>query len=233
VRIAEAADFYIDVMGAPKQSELFPRDVAALGMFLRVAFSIFDIAPAKARALSDTAFDRAAEWLADDRALSDVARVSNLLVEAAGLGADMPREVKDAVEFVKGAERWSRAVGSREVAGRLESLALRAADARVRTVLSGASAKLWLKAGDTARAENYVRSASFESLRTIDMLAALPAGAGHRAWSRRIVADRLGQLLGELTSDSEWLCMLFSLGLEPLTPEEATPRLVAIENALI
>lgn len=148
----------------------------------------------------------------------------------AGMRGGRPSDVVDAIRFVDAAGQWALKGGFADVAVVLETLAERAVSERIRTVLAGGSAKLWLRAGDVARAEPWLRTAPFDMVAELDMVAAIPAGED-TASSRRTVANRLASLMRDLRLDAEWLAKLMTLGIEQMTVDEAIAHLKMIESA--
>jgi hypothetical protein len=232
VRQPEFVDFYLGMLGEPSRSAMFPSSLDGMEDFLAMGWALFDARPERARALADSAFSSARERLVDDSALDDMGRVANVLVEVfASATGGRPHEVTAALKFGEAAERWALKGGFAEVAAVLDELAGLARKDGVRTVLAGAATKMRLKAGDLPRAESWLQTAPFEALDALDIVSAIPTAPEHRSWSRRMLADRLGQLLTGAALDADWLGKLISVGIESMNAEQASARLGAIEDA--
>jgi hypothetical protein len=232
VRQPEFVDFYLGMLGEPSRNDLFPSSLDGMEDFLAMGWALFDARPERARALADSAFSFARERLVDDSPLDDMGRTANALVEALASGTgSRPHEVTAALEFGEAAERWALKCGFAEVAPVLDELAGLARKDGVRTVLAGAATKMRLKAGDLQRAGSWLQTAPFETLDALDIVSAIPTAPEHRSWSRRMLADRLGQFLRGAALDADWLGKLITVGIESLSAEQASARLRAIEDA--
>ena len=233
VQRREAAQFYIDLIGTPTANLLFPATLSGLDVFPDVASALFDADPVRAHDIASQAFSVARKVVSSMPTSGDTAlRAGALLLETLARN-DESFAVRSADDFVAAAEAWASKIGSNKVAQCLDELADAASDETVKAVLRAGASGLHLRAGDLSSAESALLSLPSSVLRRLDVLAQLPDASDQFAWSRSILAERIGELLPGPDLDVDWLRKLFATGISSLLPVEAGSRLRAIEAALL
>jgi hypothetical protein len=235
VRQRGAAKFYINFAGTPAADFILPATLLGLDVFLNLASALFEGNPKEAQDIASQAFGVARKAVSSMPMSGDtVQRGGALLLEtlAGSFSSKRSLAVRSAEDFVAAAKMWASKGGASKVAQSLDEIADAASDMTAKAVLRAGAASLHLRAGELESAERSLLSLPSSTLRSLDVLIDLPDDVDKVAWSRRILAERIVDLLPGPDFDVAWLHKLFVLG-TPICESGAISRLHAIEAALL